>query len=484
MSSYSALVKEYREFSYPDVVSRDEVIRELPAPAQANLVHIITGMRRCGKTYYLYQLIRSLLARGVDPDLAFYFDFFDSRLAPLEPAVMDDVLDEYFRQVPRAREQGCYLFLDEVQECEAWQGFCQRVAEREKVTLVITGSSSKLTSEEISTQFRGRSHSHEMLPLSFAEYCSFHGLPAREEAQEPSSRTRIALESAFDRYLVEGGFPGVQRLVPEDRIEVLQGYVRDVVARDVVERYGREELSLANQIALYGLRKTACELSVNNLSEQLTALGFKAHWKRVNTLLELMKQAYLVHELAALSVSLKDATTHVPKLYAADPGISFAVSRAVQEDVGQRFETAVYLELRRRCRGKRTEAIASYPVPGSVKKVDFLVGDALASEPYRLIQASLSLENPKTRKRETEALEAAMQTTCLTEGWIVTLRERGEIESEAGAIHVVPAWQWFLAETPAPTQPPGTDTILTRNRKQRQRDRASCASPRNALAEA
>ena len=231
----------------------------------------------------------------------------------------------------------------------------------------------------------------------------------------------------------------MQRLDAADRIEVLQGYVRDVVARDVVERYGREELALANQLALYGLRKTACELSVNNLAEQLGALGFKAHWKRVDTLLELMKQAYLFHELTALAISLKDATTHVPKLYSADPGLSFAVSRAVQEDIGQRFETAVYLELRRRNRGKRTEAIVSYSVPKSDKKVDFLVGDALAAEPYQLIQATLSLENPKNRKRETESL-----ATGVEEGLIVTLRERETIDVDQGKVSVVPAWQWFM----------------------------------------
>ena len=276
MSSYSSLVKEYRDFAYPEVRLRDEIIRRLPMPGQANLVHIITGMRRSGKTYYIYQLIRSLLDQGVDRDLVFYFDFFDSRLAPLEPTVMDDVLDEYYRQVPRAREAGCYLFFDEVQECEMWQGFCQRVAEREKVTLVITGSSSKLSSEEIATKFRGRSHPHEMMPLSFAEYCAFHGIAQRGDAQVASNRSRIALEAAFDRYLVEGGFPGVQQLDPADRIEVLQGYVRDVVARDVVERFGREELALANRRTIAANSVAGFTLAVKTNGTVVTSSSVKS----------------------------------------------------------------------------------------------------------------------------------------------------------------------------------------------------------------
>ena len=77
--------------------------------------------------------------------------------------------------IPDSRDHGCYLFLDEVQECANWQGFCQRIAEHEAVTLVITGSSSKLSSEEIATNFRGRSHPHAMAPLSFREFLRTFG---------------------------------------------------------------------------------------------------------------------------------------------------------------------------------------------------------------------------------------------------------------------------------------------------------------------
>lgn len=86
----------------------------------------------------------------------------------------------------------------------------------------------------------------------------------------------------FDRYLTEGGFPGVQNRLNEDRIELLQSYVRDVVARDVAERLGREDIRLANQFALHGLRNTACELSVNQLVESFKELGFKIYWEKAD----------------------------------------------------------------------------------------------------------------------------------------------------------------------------------------------------------
>ena len=445
-TNIESLVREYREKPLPAFVPRDEIIRGLPAPQRFNLVEIITGMRRSGKTFYLFQKMQELVDGGFPPERIFYFNFADDRLAPLGLTVMDEVLDAYWRQVPEARSAGAYLFFDEVQEVDQWQGFCQRVAENENVTLVITGSSSKLSSEEIATQFRGRSHSHEMLPLSFREYCRFHGVAPDQLAQDSfSPQLQTQLEGLFDRYLVEGGFPGVQGRLEEDRIELLQSYVRDVVARDVAERYGREDIRLANQFALYGLRNSACELSINGLVEALKEQGFTVYWEKADRLVNLLMQAYLFFEMEEYATSLKAGSTAQPKTYAVDPGIAHAVSRANQQDIGKRFETVVYLELRRRLAGRRTEALTSYTVPGPAgHKVDFMLGDALDEQPYQLVQATVDMSAAKTRSREVGSLAEAMAATHLSVGTIVTLREEGSEKVEAGTIEIVPAWKWFL----------------------------------------
>ena len=355
MDNIAALVAEAREQPLPSFIPRSEIIRELAEPARFNLVEIITGMRRSGKTFYLYQKMSQLLEAGVPRDRLFYFDFADDRLSPLAPDTMASVIEEFWRQVPEARTEGCYLFLDEVQEMERWQGVCQRLAEHEKVTLVITGSSSKLSSEEIATKFRGRSHSHEMLPLSFREFCLFQAVEGdRLKGPAFSPQTQTFLEGLFDRYLTEGGFPGVQNRLNEDRIELLQSYVRDVVARDVAERLGREDIRIANQFALYGLRNTACEFSVNQLVESFKELGFKIYWEKADRIMDLLRQAFLLMKVEEHAFALKPQTTATPKVYGIDPGIVYAVSRANQQDVGKRFETAVYLELRRRMAGKRS----------------------------------------------------------------------------------------------------------------------------------
>lgn len=445
---YPALVREMREYQFPQPIRRTPVIEALPEPAMFNLVHILTGMRRSGKTFHLFQLINNLLDNGVPRERIFYFNFADDRLQPMPEDALDQVITELWRQCPRSREQGAYLFLDEVQEASRWQGVCQRLAEHERVTLVITGSSSKLSSEEISTSFRGRSYSHEVLPLSFREYCAFHGLDVPEAGTDSfSPRTRTAMESAFDRYLIEGGFPGVQQLSETGRIDMLQSYMRDVVARDVAERLGRGDIALANQIALYTLRNTGCELSINKLTAQLAQVGYKLYWNKARRILDLLEQAFLCYELNEYTTSLKPDSTTVPKLYAEDPGLTYAVSRANQQDIGKRLETAVYLELRRRQSGRRTDSITSLTLPtAKQEKIDFLVGDALGMEPYAAIQVTMDMTAPRTKKRETCALEQTMRRMPDVNATIITLREEGTIPTDDGIIHVVPAWRWALTQ--------------------------------------
>ena len=448
--TYAALVQEARSLPVPAGSPRADVVSALPEPARFNLVHVITGVRRCGKTFYAFQLMRGLLADGVPADRILYFDFADDRLRPYPQTLLNDVVEEYWRQVPEARREGCYLFLDEVQEAPDWQGFCQRVAEHEQVTLVITGSSSKLSADEIASTFRGRTFEHRMTPLSFREYCTFHGIvaPGADELRATgavSPQLRTELEAAFDRYLVVGGFPGVQALDQGSRIQILQGYMRDVVVRDVVERHGRVDIALVTQVALFALRNTACELSVNGLTDLLRKAGYRTSWETVNEVVRLLCQAHLLALLPEYATSLAPSTTAQPKVYAVDQGLAHATMRANQQDVGKRLETAVHAELSRRLAGGRMETLTSYAVPGPRReKVDFLVGDALASEPYELCQVTADMTAERTRRRELGSLEAAMRATGIGEGTVITLREGGREDTQVGSIRIVPAWQWAL----------------------------------------
>lgn len=271
-----------------------------------------------------------------------------------------------------------------------------------------------------------------MHALSFREFCAFQGTqtPSVDELRDAgavSPQMRTALESAYDQFLIIGGFPGVQRMEPEGRIALLQEYMRDVVARDVVERYGRVGIAQASQVALFCLRNTGCELSVNRLVEALREVGCKTSWETVNETVCLFCQAHLLSLLPEYSTSLSPDSTAIQKVYAVDAGMTYACSRANQQDVGKRLETAVFAELGRRTQGGRAEAVTSFTAPTARReKVDFLVGDVLASSPYELIKVTAGMETSKTRRRELGSLEVAMGRTGMSNGVVITLREDEE----------------------------------------------------------
>ncbi len=254
---------------------------------------------------------------------------------------------------------------------------------------------------------------------------------------------KASLESAYDRYLIQGGFPGVQALDAPAHTLMLQSYVRDAMARDVVERSGRLDVTIATQMALFALRDTACDFSVNRLLEMLRRVGYRISWDTVNEGVHLLEQSYLISMLKEYSVALAEKTTAILKVYACDQGMAYTVSHASQQDIGKRLETAVYVELMRRSRVTRPDVVTSYTAP-TTEKIDFLVGNSLAAAPYLPIQVTADMTRPKTRKHEISSLERAMNLAHLENGLIITLREEAEIPSDAGHIRAIPAWKWSL----------------------------------------
>ena len=151
------------------MVKRDLSLGTPFEPAPGNLVKVVVGMRRSGKTYRLFQEIDALLKSGVPSAKICYFNFDDDRLRPFDSSVIDRVVECFFELHPESRVEGAYLFFDEIQEVPEWDIAARRIVDTEKATVYVTGSSSKMLSTDVATQFRGRSISYELLPLSFSE---------------------------------------------------------------------------------------------------------------------------------------------------------------------------------------------------------------------------------------------------------------------------------------------------------------------------
>ena len=221
-------LREVMSQFYADGVPSDAVARSEIFPEVRNNATVVKGMRRTGKTYFTYLRMRELLAKGLPIERIVHINFDDDRLAAMTAADLHWVVDLHAEMFPDAADERCYYFLDELQDIKGWERFARRLIDSHRVQLCLTGSSSKMLSEDVATEMRGRSAEVEIFPLSFYEFLSYNGLFTAPPALPDVPRTRGRLKKALSDYMVVGGFPDVQGLDATSRIMMLQEYANAV----------------------------------------------------------------------------------------------------------------------------------------------------------------------------------------------------------------------------------------------------------------
>lgn len=433
--------------AYRPIVQRELNLGKPLSPRAGNLATVIMGMRRCGKTYRLFQEIDALLSSGVDPNRILYFTFEDDRLLPITPRTGDEVIQTHRELHPDAYEQGVYLFFDEIQEMQDWDRWLRRIIDTTRATIYVTGSSSSLLSEDIATALRGRSIAYELTPYSFREAIAAQQGTPPPLPRQLSTTQAARLTSLFKSYLRTGGFPAVQGMPDQQLVLVLQSYAQRAVAQDVLERHNLGNPQAISLLAQRLLAASGREFSLRKMEGVIRSLGISAGRNTLAQALDYLEDAFLVKTAREFSRAISQNPRSSSKVYAIDPGLAYANSPALTQDAGQRLETAVFNELCRRVPVRRAGAVSTYRTAQG-HEVDFVVGDALSQQGFALYQVTERLDDPRTTQREMRALEEAMAEQGLGEGYLVVGEgERRDIDVEGGTIHQVPAWQWCLEQT-------------------------------------
>lgn len=417
MSLVATLMEENQ-----DRLARSLARRQTSLSAPGERIAAAVGMRRTGKTCLMVQLMQDLRAQGVPESSMLFLNFEDDRLQPLDLQGAAGIIDGFYALAPENHDRMCHLFLDEVHALPDWSRLVRRLQDTRKVRLYLTGSSARMLSREIATELRGRSLATEVWPFSFKEWLS---------AAEPGQAVRLPRppygQKALDQlrpkllaYLEAGGFPEVRHLDPALRLRILQDYVDVVVFRDVVERHGIGNLALARYLTRTLLRSVGRAVSLNKLHNDLRSQGRGVAKDSLYQYLAFFEDAYLCFAVPMHERSPRKVETAPKKIYAVDPGLVTAF-RMAAEDLGQRFENLVYLDLRRQgCE-------VAYYLTRSRREVDFVARHPDGRE--ELIQACWDTSDPETLRREQEALAEAQQELGLA-GRLVT--PAAYLEQQAG----------------------------------------------------
>ncbi len=423
------MIIDFQRSSLPVGIPRRLNISTVP-----NKATVIVGVRRSGKSTYLFQIIQNLLDHGIPRDNILYINFFDDRLHRLQETGPAIIVDAYFSLYPEKKnKEKIYCFFDEIQQISGWESFVDRLMRTEKCEIYITGSSAQFLSGEVATQMRGRALSWEMFPFSFREFLDFKGLTV---SQNIFSRERYFILNAFEEYRKTGGFPEVLDSEPNVRIKIHQEYLNAVLFRDLIERHDISHPRAVSDLAHRLIDNTASLYSVNALTGYLKSLGHKSPKSAVSDYLNWFEDAYFFFTVRVFDASLARSNTNPKKIYCIDHGLIQSASSGILTNSGHLLENMIFLVLRRKFNP------VYYYKTADGREVDYIVRDNQGE--IQLIQVCESLQNRETKNREILALQTAMNELNLHFGLIITLHDEEEIRTDAGTIKCIPAWKMSL----------------------------------------
>ena len=381
----------------PDTGVPRELLADFKIPDRFAI--ILTGIRRCGKSTLLYQLLEK---KHKD---AFYLNFDDNRLSGFE-------ISDLMRLDEVIKESGSrLLFFDELQEINGWERYVRQKLD-ENYNVVLTGSNASLMSREPGTKLTGRHLNKELFPFSYAEYLE----AAKLEKGEKS----------FKEYLNKGGFPA---FVKTGENQILSDLFDDILIRDIVVRYGVRDIKALQRLALW---------LISNTGNLVTGSGLRqmAGISATSTVMEYfshLESSYLFHFVPRFSFSARSQMINPRKVYSADNGLVTVNSASFSDDTGRKLENAVFLHLR-----SRHKSILYF---SEKRECDFIVTQK-GTKPL-VIQVCFTLGRDNL-DRELGGLFEALEFFNVKEGVIVTLNQSDSFTREGKTATVIPAWEFLM----------------------------------------
>lgn len=394
-------------------------------------VIVLKGVRRCGKSTLMAQVIRELLGRKLQPTAILRVNL-EEPLFSSEYSV--DLLEQIYRTYrERVQPEGkCWLFMDEVQNIPGWEGWVRGRSETEDIKIFVTGSSSQMLSREIGTKLTGRNISFEVYPLSFREFLRFNNLEITSDFEYSNKKSSV--RKLFNDYLKYGGFPEiVLKDSDEDKQLLLKNYFEDSLYRDIVTRYEIRDVTNLRNLAVYLMTNVAKQTSITKLKNNFTISQDKTE-NYVSAIME----SYLLFKLQMFSFSLKSSMRAGFKPYAVDTGLRNRIAFAFSDDLGWLVENVVF------CHLKRQHEEVYYHLNGS--ETDFVVKEGMRIT--RRIQVWYGdISEIGIPERELACFQKPLEGHEGAEAILVTNDYEDVIDTGASRVQCIPAVKFLLGMT-------------------------------------
>lgn len=423
IESLKYILKDQKESLLSQVLEVERKISSVLAQAIASKeIIIITGVRRCGKSTLMRQIIHKLMRDGIGIANILYINFEDERLQSFESSDFENMLLAHMQLfAPKGK---VYIFADEIQNVKNWEKWAYRMREFELAKLFITGSNKSILKSDLSTTLTGRTFVFDQYPFSLSE------LTGEVDIYDKNIMNKAHI--TFEKYLLYGGFP--EAILNQSK-NILSSYLRDIISKDIVFRYQIKNIKEMEEfmyyiLNLYGKRFTFAKLkNIFNMGSHNTVKNF----------IDYAQSSYLVFVIEDYSNSMSEIIRSPRKIYAIDHALAQQVSNNPLIDKGAVMENIVFLELKRKL---SFDEKIFYWRDSKDREVDFIIKKA--NKIKFAIQVYYELNQRK--EQEISALLEALNKFDLSKGIIITNSYEGTEIIKGKKIIYKPILKFLLSD--------------------------------------
>ena len=409
-------------------IDRKEYLDFLVKSKDRQIIKVVSGVRRCGKST-LFEIYKDfLLENGVEKNQIISINFEDMDYEELTDYKK---LYEYIKSKMIGDKKN-YIFLDEIQHVDKFEKVVDSLFIKENTDLYITGSNAYFMSSELATLLSGRYIELKMLPLSFKEY--YQAKLEYEKMEQKENRISKTLIQYYNEYIVNSSFPYTLQLDSDLKNihEYLSGIYNSVLLKDIVARLKILDVMRLESVVKYIFDNIGNLTSLSKIANTLTSMGRKTDAKTIEKYIRGLTDSLLVHEVSRYNIKGKEFLSTLSKYYVADLGLRQMILGNRNIDMGHILENIIYLELLRR---KGNVYVGQF----DKNEIDFVVINSNEIEYY---QVALTVLDENTLKRELDAFKNIKDNYPK---YLITLDDV-MVNTDYDGIKVVNALEWLLGE--------------------------------------
>lgn len=407
-------------------IDRKEYLDFLVKSKDRQIIKVVSGVRRCGKST-LFEIYKDfLLENGVEKNQIISINFEDMDYEELTDYKK---LYEYIKS-KMIEDKRNYIFLDEIQHVDKFEKVVDSLFIKENTDLYITGSNAYFMSSELATLLSGRYIELKMLPLSFKEY--YQAKLEYEKLEQKENRISKTLIQYYNEYIVNSSFPYTLQLDSDLKNihEYLSGIYNSVLLKDIVARLKISDVMRLESVVKYIFDNIGNLTSLSKIGNTLTSMGRKTDAKTIEKYIRGLTDSLLVHEVSRYNIKGKEFLSTLSKYYVADLGLRQMILGNRNIDMGHILKNIIYLELIRR---KGNVYVGQF----DKNEIDFVVINSNEIEYY---QVALTVLDENTLKRELDAFKNIKDNYPK---YLITLDDV-MVNTDYDGIKVVNALEWLL----------------------------------------